>query len=192
MTKDQQYLYSLFRAAQDAGHLFPEFAACEAFVESEGGTTEQAIKGHSPFIFRQKAKPLYRSLPIQKRVTVGNMASMLMQMYMAFPDEKTCFTYRKSQLETMGQYYGALRAKTGVQYVREVCGEWKETDLPTDAKKGIFQFSDGTFQFVNARWAVDPGRASAVMAVYDANKDVFSIGQEGKTEEPAAESDEEK
>lgn len=181
MTAFESTLYAMFRAAEDAGHPFPQYAACEAAYETytEAGcfTSEPFTKGWGAFTFRQRSKPLYRTIPVQVWVTQNGQKTSIIRNYMGFPDAITCFKFRMQQLKTMPQYYEALHANTGEEFVRTVSAEWKPSKAEADGKD-VFEFTSGVYEFVQPRWSVERDRATKVLAIYEANKDVFTIGHQ--------------
>jgi hypothetical protein len=169
---NQDFLLHM-RAAAAARHPFPEYAACEAAYETNFGASPQFVKGHSCFNTLQRAKPMYRTMNVVYWKTINGKNVQQVSLYMAFPDEETSFAFRLTMLNTGGMYYEALHAKTGAEFVRTVSGQWKASMAPADGKT-IFEFADGAFEFVAPRWAMSPGRAAAVLAIYEANEDVFA------------------
>lgn len=170
---NQDFLLQMRAAAIAAKHPFPEYAACEAAYETAFGTSEQFVKGHSCFNTLQRAKPMYRTMNVISWKLINGKNVQQVALYMAFPDEETSFAFRLYMMNVGGMYYEALHAKTGVEFVRAVSGQWKASKAQPDGKT-VFEFADGTFEFVAPRWAMNPGRAAAVLAIYDENAAVFA------------------
>ena len=64
MTMQDDFLSRAFEAARGAGHVFPEFAACEAALESAWGTSRLALEANNLFGQKQSHPPLGESLNV--------------------------------------------------------------------------------------------------------------------------------
>ncbi len=64
---NQEFLQTTAAAARAAGHIFPEYAACEAALESAWGQSSLAVKGNNLFGTKQHVHPIYGTLNIPTR-----------------------------------------------------------------------------------------------------------------------------
>ena len=108
----QEFLTQAFDAAKAAGHIFPDWAACEAARDSNFGTTDAATKGNNLFNFRVPAK----RGPGLFTVTIPNAKAAWTRL--AFNNWTECFAYRAKWFENVTMFYLAKRAKTGEEYIR--------------------------------------------------------------------------
>src|SRR5215469_3769812 len=71
MMSPKDFLDKAYRAAVDAGHVFPEFAACEAALESAWGNSKLCILGNN--LFGQKSGGTTREWPTIPMPTKENV-----------------------------------------------------------------------------------------------------------------------
>jgi flagellum-specific peptidoglycan hydrolase FlgJ len=149
MTEQQlSVLESYFAAARRAGHIFPDYAACEAVLESAWGTSQLARECHN--LFGQKcpaAGPppgvLKCTLPTQEFLH-GQWITVT-ATWLWFPSDDEAFRHRMSLLESLPAYADALHALSGEDFVVKV----------------------------SRVWATDPERAEKVLAIHKAHQEVF-------------------
>lgn len=111
---ETDFLTAAFAAAKAAGHIFPDWAACEAAYASKFGTTEVAVKGNNLFDFRVPA----RRGPGTLTVTIENAKQASVRR--AFANWQDCFQYRALWMQAVTMFYLVRRAKTGDEYIREM------------------------------------------------------------------------
>lgn len=174
MTANETFLIQMRDAAKEAGHLFPEYAACEAALETAWGTSYGYSKGWNVFGNKQRAKPVYQTLNLSTWESRNGRKVNIIASFIRFPDVVTAFKFR---METLNQYQAiyrdAVRSKTGEQFVRNVSGQFDPSEGPADPKSFIYEFTDGIYKFVKPRWATDEARASKVLEIYEAHKAIF-------------------
>jgi flagellum-specific peptidoglycan hydrolase FlgJ len=153
-----EFLTKALQAANDAGHIWPGYAAAESALESGWGNSRLAQdcnnlfgqkSGHTSTQYPQKAMPTHEWV---KGKLVPATA-----YWPVFPDWKTCFAERMNLLQSMPKTYGAaLAANSGPDFVVEV----------------------------SKAWATDPLRAKKVLDTYMAHRDVLEPVQPENTVEP--------
>ena len=109
-----EFLIQAFAAAKAAGHIFPDWAACEAAHASKFGTTESAVKGNNLFDFRVPAKRMPGTLTVT--IEQAKQASVRR----AFANWQDCFAYRALWIQAVTMFYLVRRAKTGDEYIAEM------------------------------------------------------------------------
>lgn len=150
----QDFLPKAIAAAKAGGHIFPDWAACEAAVESGWGQSQLAREANN--LFGQKAPHFpppgwsYPSIHLPTHewehgelVEVSNVA------WPAFPDWATSFRERMELLRRLSMQYSdymmALHAPDGETFVRRV----------------------------SATWSDDPHRADKVVEIHAAHRDLL-------------------
>lgn len=133
-------------AARAAGHIFPEYAACEAALESTWGQSRLARQANN--LFGQK-----QSAGAESKIdTTGEMPGVLvmptqeflhgrwvtvMARWASFADQAACFRARMALLRRLQHSYPAyaraLAAATGEAFIEEVSRAWS-TDPRRAAK----------------------------------------------------------
>jgi hypothetical protein len=177
MTPNQTFLLRMRDDAKAGGHCFPEYAACEAAVDTAWGTTASFAQGTNPFGHKQRAKAVHQTLNVPAPRVVNGQKIDGTASFIKFPDLTAAFRYRMDTLKQFRAIYrDALQAETGEGFVRNVSGLFGQVKGigPADPANHVYEFSDGLFQFVKPRWSNDPGRASEVLAIYEANKGLFA------------------
>ncbi len=158
MSIQSEFLLRAAKAAASAKHLFPEFAACEAALESGWGHSELACEANNLFGQKQSHPPDVGTTTISMptREFLHGSWVTVQATWAKFPDWGACFAARMQLLERLRvgdpHYAAALAATNGEQFITEV----------------------------SKSWSTDPQRAGKVLSIYDAHKDVFSSAKEGK------------
>jgi len=151
MTHDE-FLQQACAAARAAGHIFPEFAACEAALESAWGMSGLAIKANNLFGQKQSHPPLEgcSTLSMPTREFLHGSWVNVQASWVEFPDWQACFAARMELLRRLCQchpgYLAALSATSGNEFVTEV----------------------------SRNWSTDPQRAGKVLSLYDNHHKVFA------------------
>ena len=102
---EEEFLQKAYAAAKAAEHVWPDYAACEAAIESDWGANELAVKANN--LFNARWMPgakiaLYRVKAVD---------------YASFASWQACFAARAKRMRAMTMFYRALRAGTGVEYL---------------------------------------------------------------------------
>jgi flagellum-specific peptidoglycan hydrolase FlgJ len=135
--KPEEFLPKAVQAAKDGGHIWPEYAACEAALESGWGTSKLARVANN--LFGQKdGKEDYPNVGIPTKEWIKGKMVTVDAMWPVFPDWKTSFEERMALLHRVGSYAKALAAKDGETFV----------------------------QLVSHVWATDPERGNKVLSIY--------------------------
>lgn len=125
-------------AARAAGHTFPDYAACEAALESNWGQSRLAREANN--LFGQKASVQEQglatlALPTQEFLH-GRWVTVIAQ-WARFADQAACFRARMALLRRLQHSYPAyaraLVASTGESFIEEVSRAWS-TDPQRAAK----------------------------------------------------------
>jgi flagellum-specific peptidoglycan hydrolase FlgJ len=152
MSVQSDFLRKAAAAARMSGHVWPEYAACEAALESGWGRSLLAVEANNFFGQKQSHPPLGNTatLTLPTREFLHGSWVTVQANWTKFADWQQCFTARMELLRRLGRAYphyaAALAAKTGEEYVVEV----------------------------SKSWSTDPDRAGKVLAVYDAHRDAFA------------------
>jgi flagellum-specific peptidoglycan hydrolase FlgJ len=157
--KDQDaFLVKARDAALAAGHPWPEYAACEAALESRWGTSKLCVQGNNLFGEKQHLVPIFGTMTLMTWEDLNKDGKPEPEEYIKgvkwvkFPDWSSCF---KSRIDTISRlanehrfsgYAAALKAADGEEFVREV----------------------------SKNWATDPLRADKVLAIHHVHKSAFN------------------
>jgi flagellum-specific peptidoglycan hydrolase FlgJ len=130
--------------AKDAGHPFPEAAACEAALESAYGKSYLAVHGLNLFGMKQHKQPLFDTLTLPtreatgKKDLLGNPIFVTIEApFIKYPSLKDCFADRLATLKRLAndtdfvRYKIALNATTAEDFVTNVSKKWS-----TDPNRG--------------------------------------------------------
>ncbi len=145
MSTSQDFLRRAWAAALDAGHIFPEFAACEAALESGWGESRLAKQYNN--LFGQKQGQVialpYPSIVLETGECLPDGTPYKDRAaFLWFPDWTTACRERMALLRRLPRYQPALAAIDGREFV----------------------------ELVSPAWATDPQRAAKVLQIYDAHK----------------------
>ena len=155
MSIQSLFLSRAFRAAQAARHIYPEFAACEAALESGWGHSRLAMEANNLFGQKQSHPPLAgtETITMPTREFLHNHWMTVQANWAKFPGWRQCFEARIFLLRQLRQafphYQAALTANSGEQYVIAL----------------------------SQSWSTDPARAGKVLAIYDAHSATFQNTQ---------------
>ena len=151
-TPQDDFLAKAAAAARDAGHIFPEYAACEAALESAWGHSLLATQGNNLFGQKQSHPPFEGSstLTLPTREFLHGAWVTVQANWVNFPDWASCFKARMALLQrlssTYPDYKSALNATSGEQFITAV----------------------------SHTWSTDPQRAGKVLSIFDAHGSVLS------------------
>jgi flagellum-specific peptidoglycan hydrolase FlgJ len=128
--KPVDFLTKAVAAAKAANHIFPEYAACEAALESAWGESKLAKMANN--LFGQKAgKENYPNIQILTREYLNGQWVTVPANWPCFPDWITCFKERMALLQRKAAYAPALAAQTGEDFILTVSKVWA-----TDPERG--------------------------------------------------------
>lgn len=158
MTK-AEFLTKARDEAKLVNHPFPEYAACEAALESAYGQSLLARQDNNLFGMKQHRHAIYgtHNMPtrefvgLEKDTEDGKQDGWIITQapFISYPDWGACFADRLATLLRLSaaypHYAAAVDAKDGETFVREV----------------------------SQTWSTDPARAEKVLAVYEANRSLF-------------------
>lgn len=131
-------------AAAEAQHPWPEYAACEAALESTYGASLLARDDNNLFGMKQHQHPIYGTAVLPTREFLHGQWQTVNACFVKYPTWRECFADRVATLQRMAPHFAhyaeALRAATGEDYVLAV----------------------------SATWSTDPARGDKVLAIYNA------------------------
>lgn len=149
-----EFIPRALTAAYQGQHIFPEYAVCEAALESNWGNSELAIKASN--LFGQKQSHSYGAItyPVLELPThewdAGQMVATVAK-WPIFPNWQTSFSERMVLLIRLApayiHYANALKAVDGESFVREV----------------------------SQTWSTDPNRADKVLEIYNSHKSELEV-----------------
>ncbi len=157
MNPKDQFLLDAYGYAKAIVHPFPEYAACEAALESWWGASQLYREGNNAFGEKQHREPIFETLLIPTKEFQNGQEVEVMAAWVKFPDLGASFRSRLNTIMRLGLlrnskgedeypgYAAALKASSGEEFVREV----------------------------SKNWSTDPLRAEKVLAIHAAHKDVF-------------------
>ena len=151
--QQNEFLQKACAAARAAGHPFPEYAACEAALESGWGLSALALQANNLFGQKQSHPPLPGSetLTLPTREFLHGTWVTVQANWVHFPDWQACFAARVAVLRKLKQshpdYAAALLAKSGSAFVTDV----------------------------SRSWSTDPHRAGKVLSVFDQHAQAFGV-----------------
>ena len=134
------FLRQASAAARAAGHIFPEYAACEAALESTWGQSRLAREANNLFGQKQSADSIgadagVLAMPTQEFLH-GRWVTVIAR-WARFTDVAACFRARMALLRRLEHSYPAycraLAATTGEAFIEEVSRAWS-TDPQRAAK----------------------------------------------------------
>lgn len=148
---NEAFLLKASEAAAAAGHIFAEYAACEAALESSWGKSKLAVEANNLFGQKQAKTQLAGTdtLELSTREYLRGAWVTVPARWIKFVDWAACFRGRMELLRrasgTHPHYASALAAKNGEEFVREV----------------------------SKTWSTDPARAEKVLSIHRAHSAIF-------------------
>ncbi|HEX4022550.1 MAG TPA: glucosaminidase domain-containing protein [Acidobacteriaceae bacterium] len=155
MSMQSEFLLRAYNAAVEARHIFPEFAACEAALESGWGHSALTLEANNLFGQKQSHPPVAGTgvLAMPTREYLHGSWVTVLANWAKFSNWSACFAARMQLLEELSRgfphYAAALHAGSGEQFVVEV----------------------------SKSWSTDPARAGKVLSIYDAHRETFASSQ---------------
>lgn len=148
-TPQDTFLRQATAAARAARHIFPDYAACEAALESNWGQSRLAREANN--LFGQKASAEQGSstlaLPTQEFLH-GRWVTVLAQ-WARFADQAACFGARMALLRRLQHSYPAyaraLGAATGEAFIQEVSRAWSTDPHRADKVLAIHRQHSASF-----------------------------------------------
>ena len=122
------FLQKALAAAKDAQHIFPEYAACEAALESRYGESQLARVDNNLFGMKQHKHHIYGSHALPAREYEDGEWITVRQEFIKYPGWHECFQDRMATLIRLAPvfpaYHAALKTADGESFVTEVSKSW--------------------------------------------------------------------
>jgi flagellum-specific peptidoglycan hydrolase FlgJ len=143
--EQKQWLDLVSQAAENAAHIFPTMAACEAALESGYGNSGLAKRANNLFGMKaHKTTPLSEVLTLPTKEFLNGKWVTVNANWMQYATLSDCFADRMATLTRLSKAYphygAALAAPDAETFLREV----------------------------SITWSTDPKRAEKVQAIHDA------------------------
>jgi flagellum-specific peptidoglycan hydrolase FlgJ len=140
---DIAFLSSASAAAAAGGCIWPDFAACEAALESGFGKSTLARQDNNLFGMKQHKHPVFETVSLPTEEFLQGHWVRVNADWVKYPAWSDCFADRMATLRRLSpsyeHYAAALSATDGVTFVREVSKTWS-TD-PNRAQKVLDIYS---------------------------------------------------
>jgi flagellum-specific peptidoglycan hydrolase FlgJ len=139
MTAQDTFLRQASAAARAGGHIFPDYAACEAALESTWGQSRLAREANNLFGQKQSAEAQtgFATIAMPTQELLHGQWVTVTAHWGRFADQVACFRARMALLRRLQHSYPAyaraLAATTGEAFIEEVSGTWS-TDPQRAAK----------------------------------------------------------
>lgn len=168
------FLSHAVAAARAAGHIFPDYAAAEAALESNWGQSRLAREANN--LFGQKASASGQN-QLQKEQGSGTLALPTQEFlhgrwvtvvahWVRFADQAACFRARMALLHRLEHSYPAyaraLVAPTGEAFVQEVSRAWSTDPHRADKVLAIHRQHSASFLPISPSFAGAPLPVAAV------------------------------
>ncbi|HEX6770463.1 MAG TPA: glucosaminidase domain-containing protein [Acidobacteriaceae bacterium] len=149
-TPQDTFLRQATAAARAAGHIFPDYAAAEAALESNWGQSRLAREANN--LFGQKASVAEQgsgtlALPTQEFLN-GRWVTVIAH-WARFADQAACFRARMVLLRRLERSYPAyaraLSAATGEAFIQEVSRAWSTDPHRAGKVLAIHRQHSGSF-----------------------------------------------
>ena len=149
MTMQEDFLTRALASARAARHIFPEYAACEAALESAWGQSRLALQANNLFGEKQSHPPIGDSVSLPTKEFIHGSWVTVSATWARFADWSDCFSARMALLHKLAKAYpayaAALSAVDGSSFVT----------------------------LVSKRWSTDPVRAAKVLSVWQTHRHVL-------------------
>lgn len=171
------FLLGVRDAAGTAKHPWPEYVACEAALASDYGKRDLAAKAHNLFDLQapQTVNKNQKTIVVNTPVIDRGRSVDSFKTYLQFESFAECLEYRLKMLHQFNMYGTSLRAKTGEEFVRELCASWQR--LPDNADDGrlVYMFGEKKYLFMAGRFYLGADRAKFILDLYESVKDAFVV-----------------
>lgn len=128
----QDFLTKALNSAHAGGHLWPEFAACEAALESAWGESKLCRLANNLFGQKQgHTTEGAETISIPTREYLHGQWVVVDAEWPKFPEWSASFSARMKLLRALNAYSPAVNAETGEDFVRAVSKVWA-----TDPERG--------------------------------------------------------
>jgi len=140
----KQWLIDTAEAAKNGGHTWPDYAACEAALESNYGQSLLATADNNLFGTKQYMHPIYgtHNLPTKEFLDPDGSGPqpaawvVVNAAWVKYPNISACFDDRMSTLARLRRAYphydAALHSPDPVVFIREVSKSWSTDPARAD------------------------------------------------------------
>lgn len=150
----EQFLVTMAAEAKAATHPWPEYAACEAALESAWGTSKLYLQAGNIFGMKQHHPPIFDTIELPTKEYVNGQWQTVIASWVKYPTAADCFADRLDTLRRLSlqdgyeRYAAALAATTGEDFIIQVSAKWS-TD-PDRAKKVLETYAKHAAIFTEA------------------------------------------
>ena len=135
LSEHKQWLADISAQALSGGHIWPDYAACEAALESNYGQSKLAVLGNNLFGMKARINNPFGELTLPTKEFENGAWIDSVAHWVAYPDHAACFKDRMDTLRRLApsypNYANALAASSGAEYVLSVSKTWS-----TDPSRG--------------------------------------------------------
>lgn len=147
------FLHRAFSAAKVSGHIFPDYAACEAALESNWGRSELCVKGNNLFGSKLPSDRIipktWGAIVMPTKEFLHDKWVTIEAKFVAYPGWTNSFTDRMYTLNLLSSSYphyaNALKATSGQEFVEEVSKSWSTDPLRAKKVEEIHNVHKGVF-----------------------------------------------
>lgn len=137
------WLDATAEAAKNGGHTWPQYAACEAALESNYGQSLLAREDNNLFGTKQHVHPIYGTHNLPTKEFLDGKWIQVQAPWIKYPNLAACFDDRMTTLGKLRNMYphynAALIATDGETFVREVSKTWSTDPYRAQKVLGIYQ-----------------------------------------------------
>lgn len=137
-----EFLAKATLAAREGGHLFPQYAACEAALESAWGRSALAVQASNLFGEKQSHPPLGKTLQLPTREFLHGAWLQVQASWAIYDSWADCFSARMALLKRLQgeypNYRAALSATDGEQFIEHVSRSWSTDPARAEKVLGVY------------------------------------------------------
>lgn len=150
----EDFIQTTLAEAKRSSHIFPDYATCEAALESGFGSSKLAIIGNNLFGTKQHRHPEYGDLILPTQEYLDGKWVAISADWIKYPTLAACFEDRMATIKRLASIYphyaAALQAPDGASFVIQV----------------------------SQTWSTDPRRAQKVLSIYEQFKGLLAPSPE--------------
>ena len=148
-TLQDTFLRQAAAAARASGHIFSDYAAAEAALESNWGQSRLAREANNLFGQKASAEQGSSTLALPTQEFLGGKWVTVTAHWARFADQAACFRARMALLQRLEHSYPAyaraLAAPTGEAFIQEVSRAWSTDPHRADKVLAIHRQHSASF-----------------------------------------------